>query len=375
MLASVVVVLVAAGVGTALAALHDGRGTGDGGSAKASVSSARDGSRAGPFTVVSTTPGAGATGVASGATLTVRFSSPVAAGSPKPTLDPSVAGRWEREGKTTLVFDPSAPLVPSSTEALIVPGGSSGVRDAAGGHLAATTSVSFTVAAGSTLRLQQLLAQLGYLPLSYVPPSSAPAPQDMAEPQPGPLSWRWSMPSSLTTQWVTGEPNVITKGAVMNFENQNGLTVDGIPGPKVWATLLSDVAAGKGDSAPYTYVLVTKTLPEHLTVYVNGAVQYSDIPVNTGAPGATTTDGTFEVFEHVVASDMKGTNVTGSTYNDPTVPWASYFNGGDALHGFVRAQYGFPQSNGCVEMPIADAGMVWPLTPIGTLVTVVGPPS
>ncbi len=39
------------------------------------------------------------------------------------------------------------------------------------------------------------------------------------------------------------------------------------------------------------------------------------------------------------------------------------------------ATYGSPQSNGCVEMPIAEAAQVWPLTPIGTLVTVVGPPS
>ena len=70
---------------------------------------------------------------------------------------------------------------------------------------------------------------------------------------------------------------------------------------------------------------------------------------------------------------MKGTNVDGSTYDDPNVPYASYFNGGDALHGFIRASYGTPQSNGCVEMSYANAALVWPLTPIGTLVTVVGP--
>ena len=70
---------------------------------------------------------------------------------------------------------------------------------------------------------------------------------------------------------------------------------------------------------------------------------------------------------------MKGTNPDGSTYNDPNVPYASYFNGGDALHGFIRATYGSPQSNGCVEMSYADAALVWPLTPIGTLVTVEGP--
>jgi lipoprotein-anchoring transpeptidase ErfK/SrfK len=70
---------------------------------------------------------------------------------------------------------------------------------------------------------------------------------------------------------------------------------------------------------------------------------------------------------------MQGTNPDGSTYDDPAVPWASYFNGGDALHGFVRATYGSPQSNGCVEMAISSAAQAWPLTPVGTLVSVVGP--
>jgi hypothetical protein len=70
---------------------------------------------------------------------------------------------------------------------------------------------------------------------------------------------------------------------------------------------------------------------------------------------------------------MKGTNPDGTTYNDPNVPYASYFNGGDALHGFIRASYGTPQSNGCIEMSYADAALVWPLTPIGTLVTIEGP--
>ena len=50
--------------------------------------------------------------------------------------------------------------------------------------------------------------------------------------------------------------------------------------------------------------------------------------------------------------------------------WVSYFHGGDALHQFYRASYGWPQSLGCVEMTLSDAKYVWPYTPIGTLVTV-----
>jgi lipoprotein-anchoring transpeptidase ErfK/SrfK len=67
---------------------------------------------------------------------------------------------------------------------------------------------------------------------------------------------------------------------------------------------------------------------------------------------------------------MIGTNVDGSHYDDPDIRWVSYFHGGDALHAYPRASYGFPQSNGCLEMSEPDAASVYPLTPVGTLVQV-----
>ena len=67
---------------------------------------------------------------------------------------------------------------------------------------------------------------------------------------------------------------------------------------------------------------------------------------------------------------MSGKNPDGSTYHDPGIPDVSYFNGGDAIHGFSRSSYGSPQSLGCVELPFPAAAAVFPLTPIGTLVTV-----
>ncbi len=348
-----------------------GGGSGSGATATASGGGGSGGGGGKPtaLTLTKSSPASGAQSVASNTTVTLEFSAPIEQGGPMPSITPPVAGSWQRSG-STLTFAPTAPFVPFTKYTVSVPGGTSGTRDTSGRHLAATTAVSFTIAAGSTLRLQQLLAQLGYLPVSYTEPSGL-APQDLAQPQAGTLPWRWSnLPAQLTSQFTPGQANAITKGAVMAFETQNGLTVDGVAGPKVWTTLLSDVVANKASTGPYTYVLVSKTLPEHLTAWVNGAPQFTNVPVNTGVPGATTTNGTFNVFEHVRASTMIGTNVTGSHYNDPTVPWASYFNGGDALHGFVRASYGFPQSNGCVEMRVTTAGALWPYTPIGTLVTV-----
>jgi peptidoglycan hydrolase-like protein with peptidoglycan-binding domain len=274
------------------------------------------------------------------------------------------------------VFNATAPFLPTSTETLVIHAGAAGPHSTSGAVLSKPVIVAFPVAQASTERLQQILAQLDYLPLSFTPSGPLNSPAQAITAQAGSFAWRWANPPpSLTALWSEGYENVITKGAVMNFENQNGLTVDGLAGPRVWSTLLSDVAAAKVNTDPYSYVVVSKQLPQSLTVFENGAPVLVGIPVNTGAPGADTTDGTFPVFEHVLSSRMQGTNPDGSKYDDPNVPWASYFNGGDALHGFVRATYGSPQSNGCVEMRISDAAKVWPLSPIGTLVTVVGPAS
>jgi lipoprotein-anchoring transpeptidase ErfK/SrfK len=196
------------------------------------------------------------------------------------------------------------------------------------------------------------------------------SPTQEADVQQGTFGWRWAnQPTSLTSLWTAGEMNVITKGAIMDFEDQHDLKTDGQPGPQVWTDLLADASSGHPDANPYRYVYVTENDPETVTVYQDGVVDYSTL-ANTGVPGAATQQGTFTVFARYVTTTMTGTNVDGTKYSDPGIPWVSYFNGGDALHGYDRGSYGWPQSNGCVEMPPANAAVVYPLTPIGTLVTV-----
>jgi lipoprotein-anchoring transpeptidase ErfK/SrfK len=156
----------------------------------------------------------------------------------------------------------------------------------------------------------------------------------------------------------------------MQFENSVNLTTDGIAGPDVWTHLLEAVRTHHGNTQPYDYVYVQKNPePENVTVYSNGARVYNTL-ANTGIPAAPTPDGTWPVYVRYTLTTMTGTNPNGSHYSDPGIPWVSYFHGGDALHGFIRASYGFPQSLGCVEMPFANAQVVFPLTPIGTLVTI-----
>ena len=96
-------------------------------------------------------------------------------------------------------------------------------------------------------------------------------------------------------------------------------------------------------------------MPQQLELWHDGTVLLQ-ARVNTGVPAAPTPLGTHPVFEHIPVGTMSGRNPDGTRYHDPGIKWISYFNGGEAIHGFNRPTYGFPQSVGCVEAPIDTAG-------------------
>jgi lipoprotein-anchoring transpeptidase ErfK/SrfK len=147
--------------------------------------------------------------------------------------------------------------------------------------------------------------------------------------------------------------------------------MDGTAGPQVWAALLNAVGAGQNNAHGYTYAVASQAGPETLTVWHNGQVILSS-PANTGISVAPTSVGTFAVYLRYQNQIMRGTNPDGTQYADP-VSWVSYFKSGEAVHYFPRGSYGFPQSLGCVELPLAQAKFVWPYMTYGTLVTVTAP--
>ena len=330
-----------------------------------------------PLTVTSVTPANGATNVAGTTPVVVNLSAPVAAGSPMPTLSPAVPGTWQPSG-TTLRFTPAGAFLPYSAVTVTVPGGASGVLAADGARLASPVVDHLSIAAGSEVRLQQLLAGLAYLPLTFTPSGAAPPPTDAAgqaaatfSPPAGTFTWtQTGWPASLTSQWTPGTANLITKGAVMAFEADHGLTVDGLAGAKVWAALLAAGSAGTANTGGYNYALGSKTYPQSLTIWHNGAQVFHN-SANFGIAASPTADGTFPVYERLRNQVMQGTNPGGSHYADP-VQYVAYFNGGDAVHYIARSYYGSPASLGCIELPLAPAAAAWPWLSIGTLVTVAG---
>jgi len=301
--------------------------------------------------------------------ITLTFSKPYSQvlGGSMPKLSPDPPGTWHTIDSHKIEFKPSGyGFGLGTTISVDLP---SGVQ-VVGGH------ASWTVPSGSSLRVNQILSQLGYLPVRWRSAARAVAPTVGAQldaavhPPAGDFSWIYgNTPGSLEAQWNPDEQTVVTQGALMAFEENLGIFGSDPTPAQVWHDLITAEIKDQRSSFGYTYVMVSEGSPESLNLWHNGRTVLTT-PVNTGIPAAPTATGTYPVFEHVPVTTMTGVNPDGTPYSDPGIPWVSYFNGGDALHGFIRASYGSPQSLGCVEMPFSTAGQVYPYTPIGTLVNV-----
>jgi hypothetical protein len=332
-----------------------------------------------PLTVLTTTPAQHQQGVNGASPVQVQFSAPLAATSPMPTITPDVPGTWSRTAKgATLVFTPATGFPAGTFAQVHIPGGATGVQGQDGGLLTAPAIMYFHTGSYSPARLPELLAELGYLPVTWTPAagSTAPALGDAAAqlgaayaPPAGTFAFEPGYPAGLQSFWDNGSPaSLMMHGAVMAFESDSGLAMDGTVGPQVWKTLLAAADASKSNTHGYTYAVANQHYPETLTVYHDGKVILHTL-ANTGIPAAPTTVGTAPVYERLQSQIMKGTNPDGSKYADQ-VYWVAYFRGGQAVHYFQRYSYGSLQSLGCVELPYKTAQFIWPYLTYGTLVTV-----
>ncbi|HEY6493969.1 MAG TPA: L,D-transpeptidase family protein [Trebonia sp.] len=349
----------AVGGGTAGVVIATQGGGGQAGTAAARAADVRPD----PLRLVSISPATGSKSVNGATDITVTYNQPVPATAPLPTLSPATAGSWQRTGDT-VVFTPSAGF-PAGTHVTVTAAAATG-----------KTAASFKTGDYSTLRLQEVLAQLGYLPLTWTPaagvalPGGSQAAQLSAAyaPPAGKFKWKSGYPSQLHWFWSQGKSNTLDQGAITGFEADHGLTTNGVASTAVWKALLTASAKDQRNTHGYSYAIASQRAPETLTIWHDGKRAFSSA-ANTGIPDSPTGVGTFPVYEKLPFQIMSGTNPDGSHYADP-VEWVSYFDGGDAVHYFDRYSYGWQQSLGCVELPYDAAKEAYPILPYGSLVTV-----
>ena len=174
-------------------------------------------------------------------------------------------------------------------------------------------------------RLQQRLADLGYLPADGV-------------------------------DGVAGEQ---TRFAVLGFQKWEGLGRDGVAGPATRAALDRARRPTPRTSAPGRRVEVL--LDRQLALYVESGRVVRTLHVATGARGFETPAGRYAVFR----KEQRSWSVPYKVW----LPWASYFVGGVAFHESPDVPAG-PASHGCVRVPPADARWLYDRLPNGTAVTV-----
>lgn len=378
-----------------------------------------------PTEVVATDPASGAVDVVPTTKLIVKLSRPLAGSVPPPTLSPPVAGSWAGCGTDELCFTPSTPFPGGVTERLVVPlsvrsverratathhHASSAATDASDRKTVVTREfhLSFTAAAESTGLAQVLLAQLGYLPLHLAqqlvpvggaqpghgastpsktpisvanagsePVSGAGAPSTLEASDPATaLTFRYvDTPSAVQAMWQPGVDNTMTQGALVQFERVHGIEDGGYPPygttvtPTVWHALVQASLTATGDPDPYSVAEVSEASPERLVLWSNGATALTTL-VNTGIAGGATPTGDYFVYLRYTEQTMHGYTTTGQPYVYHDVPDVNYFSGNFAIHGFPRASYGFPQSQGCVEVPLNEAPVIYSDLHYGSLVVI-----
>ena len=285
--------------------------------------------------------------------ISLTFSKPVsqALGTNMPPVSPNTPGVWHTVNSHTIVFRPvdyGYGLGAKVTVAL-----PAGVQLVGGQSSAGDPTGTWTVPAGSTLRLQQLLATLGYLPLSFNQTTGTVATTLQAQetaaitPPSGTFSWRYpNTPAALRSMWQAGTAGEMTKGAIMAFENDEGMSPDGLAGPGVWKALMAAVIAGHRSSFGYTFVYVSEGSPESINVWHSGKTVVTGA-VNTGIAAAPTAQGVFAVYEHLPVT----THVRAQSRRQPL------FGSRDPVGQLLQRRRRAPWVHPCVIRLPAEPGM------------------
>ncbi len=305
--------------------------------------------------------------------IAVRFSSLLDRGDPNPTLEPSMPGKWTKQDNRAITFDPAPGYVTAAAEKVVVP---AETRAGNVGSLGASVEFALPSIDPEVLRIQEVLADLGYLPVHFTRSSKLKSAMGRASelasftrPPSGTFAWRWSsMPNTLERLWHPGKYGVITQGAVMAFERTHQMIVNRVLSSELVKALAVAALAHTVDPDPYGYVDVSEANLENLTVFEDGSPVFRSL-ANTGIENSTPI-GTWPVYLRLESQTLHGTYPNGVPYDIPDVRYLNYFDGNFAIHAFNRAAYGFPQSAGCVELPLDAAARVWKYLHYGTLVTV-----
>jgi len=208
------------------------------------------------------------------------------------------------------------------------------------------------------------LYKMGYLPfhvISYTPM------EDGYD-----VTYQWDakhIPIKLVDLSITSPHSILYRSAILRFMRDYNAHFNASYTQYASVVLKQAYETGFTAPKPFVWVYVDQHIPQKVYVWEKGKYIFKS-PTNTGVMH-TTAVGTFMVYLRFRSTVMEGTFPgTNIHYDDPDVPWVNYFHNGEAIHGFLRAHYGYPQSAGCVELPIYKAKELYPILYKYAVVTV-----
>ncbi|GHA67128.1 L,D-transpeptidase family protein [Streptomyces termitum] len=173
---------------------------------------------------------------------------------------------------------------------------------------------------------------------------------------------------------VDGRQSAADCTAIQKFQRTHGITPTmGYAGPLTWQTMntmLQQKAAGttpnKAGTCPTNKGRIACVdLTRQLSWIQDGAkLKYGPVPVRTGKDGTETRTGLKKVY-------WRNINHWSTLYN-VSMPYAQFFDGGQAFHSVTKSMWNPPGSAGCVNMRPADAKAYWNLLRNGDEVYVYG---
>jgi hypothetical protein len=164
----------------------------------------------------------------------------------------------------------------------------------------------------------------------------------------------------LPAEAANGTWDARTSHAVLAFQAWEGLARDAVVGAQTLAALENasrPKPARAGSGARHVEVYRTKGV----TLLVDRGRVVRTLHSSSGAGTYATPAGSFSV----VRKERNSWSVPYQVW----LPYASYFNGGIAFHGYSEVP-AHPASHGCIRLPLAEAPFAYAFMTLGTRVTV-----
>ncbi|NQS91149.1 MAG: L,D-transpeptidase [Chloroflexi bacterium] len=148
-------------------------------------------------------------------------------------------------------------------------------------------------------------------------------------------------------------------------------------GPDEWViqTAVAKVSprSGPPEGMTWTRWIEVNLYEQTMVVYDNRELVFATI-IASGVHPYYTYPGIFKIEEKLDITRMRYLTDPSDAYNLESVPWTMYFDDSRAFHGaYWRANLGYPQSHGCVNLSVGDSHWLYNWAHLGDRVFVYDP--